>query len=589
MKHQAGSREPLVLLESFDPRRGGWGFVFEEPEELVIARRIPDVLPALARVEAATREGRHAAGFLAYECAPAFEPAMRTRPPVSFPLVWFGVFGKRRRIRPGEYAASGTCRLSEWTPSISREAYLAAFRRIQRHITAGDTYQVNFTFRLRAGWEGEPFALYRRLCRSQRSAYSAYIAWEGHRILSVSPELFFGLSGGILTARPMKGTRPRGRWAEEDDALAEELANSSKDRSENVMIVDLLRNDMGRISETGTVRVERLFEVERYETVFQMTSTIRSRVRPGSGVADLFAALFPSGSVTGAPKIRTMEIIAETEESPRGVYTGSIGYVSPGPEAVFNVAIRTLRLETGTGEAELGVGGGITHSSRPEEEYDECFAKARFVSAERPEFELLETMLWDGREYGLLDRHLARLERSARYFDFRFDPAAVRRALDDLARTMGPAGHRVRLLLAADGSLRLEPAGLRSPAPERPFRVALAREPVDSGDPFLYHKTTHRLIYERAAKSRPDCDAVILQNERGEITEADMANVVVETEDGWRTPPVECGLLPGVYRAELLDAGKVREGVLCAEDLARAKGLYLANAVRRLWRVQLVD
>ena len=306
---------PFVLLESFAAARGNRSFLFEGPEEQVVAYNLPEVRPALARVERAVAQGRHAAGFIGYEAAPAFDPAMRVRQPTTLPLLWFGIFRHRSEIRAGSLNRDGSLRLSEWNPSVSREAYRTAFERIQSHITSGNTYQVNYTLRLRASWEGEAFALYRRLCRSQRAAYCAYLEWDGHRILSTSPELFFELSGEMLTTRPMKGTYPRGRWIEEDDHHAELLRNSPKDRTENVMIVDLLRNDLGRISEPGSVSVDRLFEVERYDTVLQMTSTIRSRLRGGTGLEDILAALFPCGSVTGAPKIRTMEIITEVEKA----------------------------------------------------------------------------------------------------------------------------------------------------------------------------------------------------------------------------------------------------------------------------------
>ncbi|HWK89630.1 MAG TPA: chorismate-binding protein, partial [Longimicrobium sp.] len=459
---------------------------------------------------------------------------------------------------------------------------------------------------------------------------------------------------GELELRPMKGTRPRGRWPAEDDALAAELAASSKDRAENLMIVDLLRNDAGRISEFGSVRVERMFAPERYETVHQLTSTIRSRPRPGTTLTDAFRALFPCGSVTGAPKVRTMEIIAELEDAPRGVYTGAIGFVSPG-EAVFSVAIRTLVLDHASGTAELGVGSGITHDSDAAAEYRECLDKAAFAHHPPNDFDLLETLLWEpDAGWFLLDGHLHRLTASAAYFGFRLDRAEVKRALDDAAVAFEPAPTRVRLTLArtgdvavahallemgsrrdaenaercaqfsapsasprgtstsagivqeggsepvtspgpavetAPGTTRSPPARTAASAPWReagPVRVAIAAEAVDSRDPLLYHKTTRREAYERRAASRPDCDDVLLVNERGELTESTVANLVVRLDGELWTPPLAAGLLPGVMRADLLRRGDVRERSLRPGDLERAEEIWLVNSVRRWCRANLL-
>lgn len=385
----------------------------------------------------------------------------------------------------------------------------------------------------------------------------------------------------------MKGTRPRGRWTEEDDALAAELLTSPKERAENLMIVDLLRNDAGRVSEFGSVRVERLFEVERYETVHQMTSTIRSRTRPDATLTDVFSALFPCGSVTGAPKVRTSEIIAEIEDGPRGAYCGAIGFASPG-EAVFSVAIRTLLIDHARGEAELGVGSGVTYDSDAGAEYRECLAKAAFAHRPPNDFRLLETLPWEPDDgFFLLDGHLRRLARSAAYFGFRCDIDDVERRLDAAAEQAPRRSHRVRLLLDRDGRIEVECAPLVS-SPE-PVRVGIAREAVDAREPLLFHKTTRRDVYERAAASHPDCDDVLLVNARGEVTESTIANVVVEMEGGRWTPPLECGLLPGVFRDQLLRRGEVRERILRPEDLARADAVWLVNSVRRWRRAVVID
>jgi para-aminobenzoate synthetase/4-amino-4-deoxychorismate lyase len=370
---------PFVLFESYERSPETRSFHFDDCVEEISATTLEQILPALSRIETAAQNGFHAAGFLSYEAAPAFEPDLRVKNPADFPLLWFGLFKTRREIAAGDFFCDGKSALTDWRPSLDENTYCRAVEKIRGRIAAGDTYQVNFTFRLRANFRGDDLALYHRLCRRQRAGYCAYLDLGRYRILSASPELFFHWHNRQLTAKPMKGTRPRGRTPAEDRRYIEQLRTSAKERAENLMIVDLLRNDMGRISEFGSVRVSQLFEVERYETVLQMTSTIMSRLLPKAGLVEILQALFPSGSVTGAPKIRTMDIIAALEDSPRQIYTGAIGFLSPGPEAVFNVAIRTLLIDTHTGLAELGVGSGITYDSKPEAEYKECLLKAEFV------------------------------------------------------------------------------------------------------------------------------------------------------------------------------------------------------------------
>ena len=402
---------------------------------------------------------------------------MRTRPPGTLPLLWFGLFSERRKpsrnLPPAPPA--GACAAGPWVSSMERSAYAAAVEEIHRYIVAGDSYQINFTTRLRAPVAGDLPALYDDICAAQRSGYCAFIDIGSHAILSASPELFFSLKDGRLRARPMKGTRPRGRWLEEDRALVEELASDPKERAENVMIVDLLRNDLGRVSAAGSVVVPSLWQVERYETVNQLVSQVESEIEPDTSLRDLFAALFPSGSVTGAPKVRTMELITELETAPRGIYTGCIGYLSPGEEggrgsppggvaameACFSVAIRTVCVDRGSGQAEYGVGSGVTHYSAAAAEFEECRLKARVLTERRPPFDLFETLRLDtgagasSREggYFLRDRHLARLRDSAAYFGFACDEEQVLAALEGHARGLRPAGgsHRVRLVLSRAG------------------------------------------------------------------------------------------------------------------------------------------
>jgi para-aminobenzoate synthetase/4-amino-4-deoxychorismate lyase len=535
------------------------------------------------------------AGFIAYEAAPGLDPSLVVRargdgdPFAELPLVWLAIFDRAERTSgalDGLPEGPEATHDAQWEPSIDRHRYDAGIAAIREHIRAGDTYQVNYTLRLRALLESDPRSLYRDLCRAQRAPYNAYLRADGYQVLSASPELFFRIDGDRVTTRPMKGTAPRGRWVAEDDAAARDLRASVKDRAENAMIVDLLRNDVGRIARAGSVRVPALFQTERYETVWQMTSTVTARLLPGLGTTDVLRALFPCGSVTGAPKVRTMQIIRDLEDSPRGVYTGAVGYLAPegapGPRACFNVAIRTVVVDKDSGVAEYGVGGGITYDSTASGEYDEVAAKARVLSVRRPEFDLLETLAHDpSRGYRHLLGHLERLRASARYFGFTYDEGAVRAALEKAVVGIdGPA--RVRCVVRRDGSAEAEAAGM-PPNAEAPVRLAVDRPGIDPADALLFHKTTGRQRYDDAAVRHPTADDVLLVNRFGEVTESTIANVAVRIDGRWWTPPLSSGLLPGIERAAALDAGRVEERVISVEDVRRAEELALLNSVRG-WR-----
>jgi len=556
---------------------GGRSFALAGEEEVLIARRISEVPALLRRIEAAAAAGAHAAGFVSYEAAPAFDDALRVHPPdVHLPLARFSLF--RERTEPPPLPAAADDPAPDWRAAIREEDYVETVARIRELIAAGDTYQVNLTFPLIAQFSGDPLPLYARLLRSQRAGYAAYLDLGGHVVLSVSPELFFHRRDDELELRPMKGTRPRGRWTEEDEALAAELRASEKERAENLMIVDLLRNDAGRVAVPGTVQVPRLFDVERYPTVHQMTSTITARLRNGVELADLFGALFPCGSVTGAPKVRTMQIIREMEPAPRSIYTGAVGFVS-GREAVFNVPIRTLVVDRERGRVEMGVGSGITFDSAPHAEFRECLDKAAFVRHRPRDFELLETMRLEpsGRVF-LLERHLARMAGSARYYGFPFDEALVRRAVD--AAVAGAEDEaKLRLRLSRRGRVEVDVRPLPAAA-AGPLRVGISPDPVNAADPALYHKTTDRRLYEAALAAHPGCDDVLLVNARGELTESTRANVVVHVDSELVTPPLESGLLPGTLRRDLLDRGSIRERVLRPEDLRLARERFLVSALR---------
>ena len=579
----AASAAPLVVLR--DEAAGRW-LRFQNPVEIVAAARAEDVRPRLRAVEeAVAARGLHAAGWVAYEAAPAFDAALAVRPPGPLPLLWFGLYDAPEPVDlpPPAAAVPG-----DWQPDVAPAAYARAFAEIKRRIRAGDTYQVNYSHRLRReAFALDPWQAFLALVHAQRAPFGAYVAAGPWRLCSASPELFFRLDGARLESRPMKGTAARGRSAAEDRAQLAALRASEKDRAENLMIVDMARNDLGRVARPGTVQALRLCEPEKYPTVWQLVSAVAAET--DASVADVFAALFPAASITGAPKKRTMDVIADLETSPRQIYTGAIGFLAPGRRAQFNVAIRTLLLDVRTGRAEYGVGGGIVWDSDPDAEQAECRAKARILSAPpRPPFELLETLLWtpaDG--IRLLELHLARLQESADYFDFPCDVARLRAEIETRARAFPAAPQRLRLRLAADGAPVLEAAPL-APLGAGPFyRVALARRPVDRNDVFLYHKTTHRQIYEEAKADFPGHDDVILWNDAGEATESTRANLAVEIDGALCTPPVECGLLPGVARAELLARGVLRERVIPRELLLRAPRLFLLNSVRGLFPAAL--
>jgi para-aminobenzoate synthetase/4-amino-4-deoxychorismate lyase len=569
---------------------------FARPREVIAAQAPAEVGAALARVDAAAAAGRWAAGFVAYEAAPGLDPALRARPGGSLPLVWFGVYDAPDPAAP---APAGEAELGPLAPDLGRAGHAARVERIRERIARGDVYQVNLTFRLRGPFAGDPLALYRRLREAQGGGLGALVHLGRRAIVSASPELFLERRGELVRTRPMKGTARRGRFEEEDLAACAALAASPKERAENVMIADLLRNDLGRVARPGTVEVVRLLEVERYRTVLQLTSTVEARLRPGIGLAGLLAATFPCGSVTGAPKAMATRVIADEEASPRGAYCGAIGFVAPGGDAGFNVAIRTLELDLAAGEAVAGVGGGITWESSAAEEYEEALAKGAFL-AERPSrFDLVETLrleagaagdasAGEAGRYPLLARHLARLASSARHLGFRLDAAAVEAALAREARAAPGAGRRVRLLLSPGGAVRTEAGPLPPAADGAPLPVALARARVSRRDPLLFHKTTRRERYELARRERPDALDVLLSNEEGEPTEFTIGNVVAELGGERVTPPRDAGLLPGVMRAELLARGEVRERPVGMAELRRARRLWLVNAVRGWVEVRII-
>lgn len=583
----------MTTYARFDDLESGTAFELTDPVDVLQADVAAAVPTVLVEAEEAAASGRWVGGWVSYEAAPAFDPALVVHPSrEGLPLAWFGVFEERvpmepvgiRSVGPAQYTVSG------WSPSIGLSRYEDGIHSIRRHIAAGDTYQVNYTFRLRASFAGSALGLYRDMSASQRGAYGALLDSGRFQVASTSPELFYRRRGRRITTKPMKGTVRRGRWPDEDTELERWLQVSEKDQAENLMIVDLLRNDLGRIAEFGSVEVEQLFETERYETVWQATSTITAEVTDGVSDSDVFAALFPSGSVTGAPKPRTTEIIAELEQSPRGVYCGAIGYLAPpgsgGVDARFNVAIRTVVIDTDEGSAEYGVGGGITWDSSPKGEFEEARDKARVLVERRPDFELLETLRFEPDSGFLwLQEHLDRMAASAGFFGFAIDEVACRSALHDAVSGVRVGPHRVRLISDRNGSVKAEASALEElPVPTT---VAIDDDPVSSRNVFLFHKNTRRAVYDDRLQRHPGLHDVLLVNERDEITESTVANLLVRMDDEWYTPPLDSGCLPGIYRAQLLEKGEVAERVITVPELEQAEAIELVNSVRGRWAVTL--
>ena len=560
--------------------------LFCAPETTIKCRHAVEIPKALELLEQCLAEGCYIAGFLAYEAGWAFLDRAVPKQPPEFPLLWFGVYKDCTAVpRP---LSNTTAKPLLWQPSISHEAYCRSMDRIKAYIGAGDTYQVNFTFPMETYFQDDPLQWFRQLYAAQPTEHAAYLDTGRYKVLSLSPELFFELSGEELTTRPMKGTIPRGLYPEQDEQRRLQLFESEKDRAENVMIVDLLRNDMGKISHNNSVEVASLFDVEQYATVWQMTSTIKSRTT--ASFTEIMKALFPSGSVTGAPKIRAMEIIDELESHPRGVYCGAVGWWSPDRTASFNVAIRTITLDTQTQQAVYPVGGGVTWYSSTAGEYAECLAKAHTVTQPSPTFSLLETMLYDDAIF-LLDEHLDRLCASAAFFGIPFNREHLQEALLLYTQTLEAGYWKLRLLLHRDGTHHLEadcisnidltdPTDPTDLSNIKTLKVALADTPINKSNPFLYHKTTHRSVYETAKQAYPEADDVLLWNESGELTESTIANIVAELDGDLITPPVSCGLLGGVMRHHLLQSGTIRESIIQKEDLHRIRNLYLINSVR---------
>ncbi len=594
-------RHPFVLLDDARESCAADALLFESPRAVFVAHRPEDVADTLNVADKARcTDGGTLAGYIAYEAGLALEPKLASRAAArtgaAGPLVWLGLFDESETIPAADMPrwlagrASGEGHVGPLEPQLSPGGYAEAFESLQEAIRAGDIYQANLTFPLAGGFTGDPMGLYAALRPAAQAGYGGVVFDGSHWLLSLSPELFVSLKGREAKAKPMKGTRPRGASPEQDKTLAEELAESVKDRAENLMIVDLMRNDLSRVAEPGSVRIDAPFAVESYPTVHQMVSVVHAQLHGGFGAIDLVRALFPCGSITGAPKIRAMELIDAVELSARGPYCGAIGRIDANGDAAFNVAIRTLRLtevENARGKAVLGVGGAIVADSEAHAEWREALLKGAFARASSPArtapaFDLIETMRFTPEE-GMpdLEAHLARMNDSAEKLGLSFDRHAARNQLHALCFVLDRPS-RVRLLTARSGAIALEARDMPAPWPE-PAECIILPLPVDPGDWRLRHKTSDRGFYEDARTVAHDRGApeALFVREDGLVTEGSVTHIFVRGDDGiLLTPPADLGLLPGVLRAALIERGEAREAELRIEDLDA--GFFIGNALRGL-------
>ena len=559
--------------------------LYRRPVEIIVAHELNEVLPALERIRSGLGGGKHAAGYLAYEAGHAFDPKLvSSARKGDGPLLCIGLFdGFETPDLDALLPSPGGAFVGPIRPRMTRDEYVQAAGRVREHLFAGDFYQANLTFRCDVALSGDPLALYARLRRSSQAGWGGVLVQGGRAIVSLSPEQFFTVRRGIVEARPMKGTAPRRADPTDDRAEAGALSKDEKQRAENLMIVDLMRNDLARVSDPGTVEVPDLFAVETYPTVHQMVSRITSRLRAECDAVDVIRTIFPCGSVTGAPKVAAIEALTGLEPEPRGAYTGSMGWIEPGGDAAFNVLIRTLEWNLTSTKALLGLGSGLVVDSIAGNEWDECLLKGDFVRREAQDFDLIETMGFDPSEGIIeLERHLDRMKKSAEDLDFQFDRHAARNELQ--AATFGRK-HRamVRLLLSRTGAMAIQLKGYDDPQ-ELPVKVAVRPLPVDPNDFRLRYKTTDRRFLDLIRQQAGEYETIFVDPD-GQLTEGSRTSIFVERDGRLLTPPLSRGLLPGILRAKLIDEGKAEEAELSPADLEG--GFYVGNIVRGLIPAQI--
>lgn len=563
-----------------DFRALGERYTFTQPIKEIKTRDLAEVADLLAQVESYQEQGYYVVGYVSYEAAPAFEEklAVHKSPLLGAYLLYFTVHD-RVETSPIPLTYEEVDLPSKWQEETSAENYEKAIARIQHHLRQGDTYQVNYTVQLKQDLSANPFAIYNRMVIEQEAGYNAYVEHDEMAVISISPELFFEQNDRELTTRPMKGTTQRGVTDQEDLAQASWLEQDPKNRSENMMIVDLLRNDMNRISGVGSEHVERLCQVEQYSTVWQMTSTIKSQLRPDVDLVEIFRSLFPCGSITGAPKIATMEIIKDLEPQPRGVYCGTIGLLLPNGRRIFNVAIRTIQLHQGI--AIYGVGGGITWDSTWESEYREVHQKAAILYRKQARFQLITTGKISKKQLLFEEQHLERLTKASRYFANPFDPEDLRQKIEEECQACDAnQDYRLRISLSKSGEIELSRQILTPLSPSF-CKTKLCLQEADLNQSFTYFKTTNRPHLSLGEQE------IIYHNAAGELLETSIGNLVLKINGKLYTPPIRLGILPGIYRQHLLETGQVEEKVLTVPDLDQAEAVYGCNAVRGLYELRI--
>jgi para-aminobenzoate synthetase / 4-amino-4-deoxychorismate lyase len=553
--------------------------VFENPEKVYKIDTAGQVIPTLQALDTHLNHGKYIAGFLSYEAAAGIDAANECHKSSSFPKLLFGVFNgytehKKFNFQHADY------KIGAWVPSQKRGYYNKNIDKIKTYIAAGETYQVNYTMRLSASFHGDTRTFFSDLSRCQYADYAAYAEFDNYALCSVSPELFFKLDGDLLFCKPMKGTAARGLSYQDDLDQQKYLRQSPKEQAENLMIVDMIRNDMGRICKAGSVKVSSLFETGRYPTVWQMTSDVTGET--SASFSEIIRALFPCASVTGAPKVSTMKIINQLEQTPRNIYTGAIGYFGPNREAQFNVAIRTALIDQKKGKAEYGVGGGIVWDSVDKNEYEECRVKARVLTEKHRDFKVLETVLWNKKDgFFLLDYHLKRLAQSAEYFLFTFKRESVLEKLQELDFNESE-NLKIRILTERNGKVHIESQVVQLNN-QKKISVGVANHPIKKDDVFLYHKTTFREVYKQAVEQAGEkrLHDVLLWNEEGEMTESTIGNLVVKRGGKYYTPPLSCGLLNGTFRQYLIALGKLQEKIILKDELENYEEIYIINSVHK--------
>ncbi|MEP3476444.1 MAG: aminodeoxychorismate synthase component I [Hyphomicrobiales bacterium] len=608
---------PFVLLEnSLDQSEGG--HLFQDPHEIITAYSLSEIASAFDQISNALKQGHYVAGFMTYELGLAFEDKLHHQLSKKIetqaetqPLLWFGVFKEKLDVSRDDIESwleeqqEEGLNKSELKISVDEtiESYKKKFETVKENIKSGDIYQMNLTFKGRIENISKPLALYEKIRRTQPVEYASIIVTEDKTILSASPELFIRCKAGEIETRPMKGTMKRGTSIEQDEVHSDFLKADEKSRAENLMIVDLMRNDFGRVSELGSVEVSDLYHVETYPSLHQMVSIVKAKLKEDLSLFEQIKALYPAGSITGAPKIRAMELIEELEETPRGVYTGAIGFFAPDNEYIFNVAIRTIELDR-DGNGSIGIGSGLVYDSDVEAEYAECLLKMQFLTKETPEFSLLETMAYSPKKgVLLLEEHLNRLEKSAAYFLYPYDKEKILSLIDFITQQASAylskqSLLRLRLLLHKNGNITITPTEIEAIDEETIWTIALSKEEMQSKNLFLYHKTTNRAFYDdvrTAVQSQAQkdgsvkIDEVIFQNEKGELTEGSFTNIFVKINGELKTPAVESGLLPGTLRQSLIEQGKATEEILTIKDVLSAEEIYVGNSVRGLIKAKLIS